>query len=70
MSQTAAASTTVQPSVRVLLRGIVDYAGLFPPAGLGMAAAVAEYGEHRKSDQSWVLGRFVLPAEPTAWTSL
>ena len=62
MSQTAAASTTVQPSVRVLLRGIVDYAGLFPPASLGMAAAVAEYAEHRNGDRSWMLGRFVLPA--------
>jgi len=62
MSRTAAASTTVQPTVRMLLRGIVDYAGLFPPAGLGMAAAVAEYAEHRKSDQAWALGRFVLPA--------
>jgi hypothetical protein len=62
MSETAAASTPVQPSVRVLLRGIVDYAGLFPPAGLGMAAAVSEYAEHRKSADAWVLGRFVLPA--------
>jgi len=62
MSQMAAASTPVQPSVRVLLRGIVDYAGLFPPAGLGMAAAVGEYAEHRNGAQAWVLGRFVLPA--------
>ena len=27
--------------LRTLLAGIVDYAGLFPPAGLDMPAAVA-----------------------------
>lgn len=48
--------------VRVLLRGVVDYAGLFPPASLSMAAAVAEYSEQRAGDHGWVLGRFVLPA--------
>jgi hypothetical protein len=62
MTGTAAASTQVPPSLRVLLRGIVDYAGLFPPAGLTMDAAVSEYAEHRKALDAWVLGRFVLPA--------
>jgi hypothetical protein len=50
------------PSARALLEGIVDYAGLFPPAALAMGEAVAEYGRWRRSPQSWMLGRFVLPA--------
>lgn len=44
-----------------LLSGIVDYAGLFPPAGLDMPAAVAEYAAHRASAERWMLGRFVVP---------
>ena len=61
MTETAA-STQVPPSLRVLLRGIIDYAGLFPPAGLTMEAAVSEYAGHRKGQDAWALGRFVLPA--------
>ena len=58
------AATPVSPaaSVRVLLSGVVDYAGLFPPASLGMAAAVAEYASHRNGPQAWALGRFIVPA--------
>ncbi len=53
------------PALRALLTGLIDYAGLFPPAGLGMADAVRNYasyvnGEH--SEDSWMLGRFILPA--------
>lgn len=49
-------------SLRVLLRGVVDYAGLFPPASLGMAAAIAEYASHRGGPHAWALGRFIVPA--------
>ena len=44
-----------------LLAGLIDYAGLFPPAGLGMEAAVAAYAAHRRSADAWMLGRFVVP---------
>ncbi len=47
--------------VRALLSGAIDYAGLFPPARLDMAAAVAEYLAHRASPDAWALGRFVVP---------
>lgn len=50
------------PSLRVLLYAIVDYAGLFPPASLEMAAATSEYARHRSGADAWALGRFVLPA--------
>lgn len=54
--------TPVPESAQALLAGVVDYAGLFPPAALPMAAAVAEYTVARASDEAWMLGRFVLPA--------
>lgn len=44
-----------------LLRGLIDYAGLFPPASLTMAPAVANYATYSESEYSWVLGRFILP---------
>lgn len=46
----------------VLLTGLVDYAGLFPPAARSMAEAVREYAAARDGDDAWVLGRFVVPA--------
>lgn len=49
------------PAIRVLLEGSIDYAGLFPPAGLDMAAAVRNYGVYRGDEAAWALGRFVLP---------
>ena len=49
-------------SLRVLLRDIVDYAGLFPPAGLAMMPAVRNYAEYWGRDEAWMLGRFVVPA--------
>jgi hypothetical protein len=56
------AALSVPPALRVLLRGVVDYAGLFPPASLDMAAAASEYAAQRTGGDSWMLGRFVLPA--------
>ena len=52
---------TASPSLRTLLDGAIDYAGLFPPAQLDMAAAVARFAEHRAGSDCWLLGRFVVP---------
>jgi hypothetical protein len=49
-------------SLQVLLTGLVDYAGLFPPAALPMPLAVAAYASYRRGRWAWVLGRFVVPA--------
>jgi hypothetical protein len=49
-------------ALQVLLRESIDYAGLFPPAGLGMAEAVANYAAYRAGPHAWALGRFVVPA--------
>lgn len=40
----------------------IDYAGLFPPAGLSMSEAVINYAMYRNSNYAWMLGRFVVTA--------
>lgn len=47
---------------RILLEGIVDFAGLFPPASLALPAAVRGYAHYRGGGAGWMLGRFVCPA--------
>ncbi len=47
--------------LRDLLAGLIDYAGLFPPAALDMPTAARKYAEHRESEYRWALGRFVVP---------
>ncbi len=47
--------------LRPLLAGSIDYAGLFPPAGLDMPSAVRQYAEYRAGPDAWALGRFVVP---------
>lgn len=46
---------------RSLLVDAIDYAGLFPPAALGMAAAVESFRGYRVGSEAWALGRFVVP---------
>ncbi|HVZ93816.1 MAG TPA: hypothetical protein VG797_04845 [Phycisphaerales bacterium] len=48
-------------SVRTLMTGIIDYAGLYPPAKLSMREAVKNYAAYLEGPESWMLGRFVLP---------
>ena len=49
-------------TLRVLLEGLVDYAGLFPPAALPMSEAAANYAAYLDSPDAWALGRFVVAA--------
>ncbi len=48
-------------SSQTLLTGLIDYAGLFPPAKLEMQAAVENYARSRMSGDAWILGRFIVP---------
>lgn len=52
----------VKESVRALLAGAIDYAGLFPPSQLAMSEAVLNYATYRNSNYAWMLGRFVVTA--------
>jgi len=60
-AQKLRSSADAVDSTCVLLRGMIDYAGLFSPASLAMASAVANYGTYLRSEYNWILGRFILP---------
>jgi hypothetical protein len=55
-------TTPVSTGLHALLERLIDYAGLFPPAGLEMADAVEAFERHRTSAGAFALGRFVVPA--------
>lgn len=48
-------------SVDALLTGLVDYAGLFPPAGEDMRPALEHYASYLDSPDRLALGRFIVP---------
>jgi hypothetical protein len=48
-------------AIQVLLQNSIDYAGLYPPAGFDMQAAVDNYARYHSGPNAWALGRFVLP---------
>jgi hypothetical protein len=53
-------------SVQALLKGIIDYAGLFPPSQITMPEAVINYALYRNSNYNWMLSRLVVPASRLA----
>lgn len=52
----------VSHPIKNLFSGLIDYAGLFPPAKLDMDPAVTEYARQRRSKEAWMLSRFIVPA--------
>ena len=48
-------------SLRALLERSIDYAGLFPPAGLALEPALTNHARYVRLDDNWMLGAFVLP---------
>lgn len=48
-------------SLRALVSGLIDYAGLYPPAGLGLPQALENYQRYLDSPDRWMLNRLVLP---------
>lgn len=53
-------------SLEAMLDGIIDYAGLFPPAKLDMLPALLEYLGHLDGEEQLLLNRFVCPASRLA----
>ncbi len=45
-----------------LLEGLIDYAGVFPPASLPLADARAEYEALRRGEHGWVVGPMLVLA--------
>jgi hypothetical protein len=52
----------MRESLRALLSGVIDYAGLFPPTKLPLDVALRHYARYRGEPEAWMLGRFVIPA--------
>jgi hypothetical protein len=48
-------------AVDALLTGLIDYAGLFPPAGEAMRPALEHYAAYRSGAHRSALGRFIVP---------
>ena len=53
--------TATTSALHALLDSLIDYAGLFPPAGLDMKTAVKNYARYKTGAHAWMLGRFVAP---------
>jgi hypothetical protein len=49
-------------AARAFLSGLIDYAGLFPPARLDLDEAIRAYSRYRREGDAWMLGRFIVPA--------
>ena len=52
----------MSPAAHALLEGLIDYAGLFPPAALDLAPALENHAHYRSGPDAWMLGRFIVPA--------
>jgi hypothetical protein len=48
-------------AMRAALAGLVDYAGLFPPAGLDLRDTVDHHDRYAHAGERWMLGRLVVP---------
>ncbi len=53
---------TISGSLHALLTGIIDYAGLFPPAALSMTETVRNYARYLHGKDQWMLARLIVPA--------
>lgn len=62
-SQTSRIAFQALPrGAQTLSEGLVDYAGLFPPAGLDMSAAAENYARYQRCANAKILGRLICPA--------
>ena len=52
----------MKSSFKQFMTGIMDYAGLFPPAKLNMSNAVSNFSKYQFDADDWMLARFICPA--------
>ncbi|MGM0546716.1 MAG: hypothetical protein ACQEST_08335 [Bacteroidota bacterium] len=52
----------MKASLKAFMGEIIDYAGLFPPANLSLDTSLQKYSQYRKSDDAWMLSRYIIPA--------
>lgn len=48
-------------ALRYFLAGLIDYAGIFPPAALPLEEALCNHARYLTGDHGWLLSRFVVP---------
>lgn len=51
----------MRATLRTFLEGLIDYAGLFPPAQLEMGPALANYLRYVGGSEAWLVNRFACP---------
>ncbi|MBX9685402.1 MAG: hypothetical protein K2X27_01795 [Candidatus Obscuribacterales bacterium] len=51
---------TIAPALKALLRGFIDYAGIFPPAKLPLDSALKNFERYAADDYSWMLHLLVI----------
>lgn len=61
MDRSTPSGTRSRATVRAMMNGAIDYAGLFPPAALSMTETVHRYAAYLASPESWMLGRLIVP---------
>lgn len=49
-------------SVQILLGGIIDYAGMYPPAELPLSESLRNYIRFKGGREDWIVNRFICPA--------
>ena len=49
-------------AAKAFFAGLIDYAGLFPPAALGVPEAVLNFREYLNRPERWILARFIATA--------
>ena len=54
--------TAVNSQCEIVLEGLFDYAGLYPPANLDMQPVVENWSNYLQGDDSWMLARLIIPA--------
>ncbi len=52
----------MKEALKSFCSGLIDYAGLFPPASLDMEASFKNYLEYTRSEDNEMLGKFICPA--------
>jgi len=58
MSDMPTATTTRS---EIMLEGLIDYAGLYPPASLDMQTTVNNWSMNLASEDKWMLARLIIP---------
>jgi len=53
--------SNLMASVRTLMGGLIDYAGLFPPSQLDMGKATENYAKYLRAERADFVGRFICP---------